>query len=152
MSILVAPDPVLRTVADPVERFDRRLRKLRDRMLVEMYEAPGVGLAAPQVGRALRFFVYDDKQGHSGAVANPIVLPLAAEGHTRDVESCLSVPGKRYEVRRWRAVILCGWDVRGQEIELRARGFLARIVQHEVDHLAGILLPDRTARGRESTA
>jgi peptide deformylase len=143
LSVVVVPDPVLRSVADPVERFDRRLRRLRDRMLVEMYEAPGIGLAAPQVGRALRFFVYDDHGGNAGAVANPTLVPLRADGKARHPEACLSVPGERVEVRRWRAVVLRGFDIRGQELEVRARGLLARIFQHEVDHLDGVLAVDR---------
>lgn len=146
--IVQAPDAVLRRVAQHVERFGRPLRKLRHRMLNEMVSAGGVGLAAPQVGLSLRFFVYDDRAGQRGAVVNPVLMPVESSGRIAELEGCLSVSEARDRrlTERWRAVVLMGKDEAGRAIELVAEGLLARIFQHEVDHLNGVLFVDRADR------
>ena len=134
-------DPVLREKARPVERFDGPLRRLVDDMLETMYAAPGVGLAAPQVGVSLRLFVYDDGEGNTGAVANPELSDLEDE-ETRD-EGCLSIPGPFYPTVRSLRATLRGQDAEGRPLELRGEGLLARIFQHETDHTQGVLYIDR---------
>ena len=134
-------DPVLREACRPVERFDGWLRRTAEDMLETMYAAPGVGLAANQVGIAMRFFVYDDGDGHSGFVANPELSELKEED-TID-EGCLSIPGPFHPTTRALKVRLRGSDVQGDPIDVRAEGLLARIFQHETDHLNGMLYIDR---------
>ena len=134
-------DPVLRTPAVDVQSFDEFLRRLRENMFETMYDAPGVGLAAPQVGVALRFFVYDDGQGGKGAVANPRVV--VTEGEQVDEEGCLSVPGLYYETPRALHVLVERQDVQGTPLTFEGTGLLARIFQHETDHLDGLLYLDR---------
>jgi peptide deformylase len=134
-------DPVLREKARPVERFDGSLRRLVDDMLETMYAAPGVGLAASQVGVSLRLFVYDDGEGNTGAVANPELSDLEDE-ETRD-EGCLSIPGPFYPTVRSMRATLRGLDAEGRTLELRGEGLLARIFQHETDHTQGVLYIDR---------
>jgi peptide deformylase len=134
-------DPVLREKARPVERFDGSLRRLVDDMFETMYAAPGVGLAAPQVGVSLRFFVYDDGEGNKGFVANPELSDLEDE-ETRD-EGCLSIPGPFYPTVRSLRATVHGLDVEGRPLELRGEGLLARIFRHETDHTEGVLYIDR---------
>jgi peptide deformylase len=134
-------DPVLREKARPVERFDGSLRRLVDDMFETMYAAPGVGLAAPQVGVSLRFFVYDDGEGNKGFVANPELSDLEDE-ETRD-EGCLSIPGPFYPAVRSLRATVRGLDVEGRPLELRGEGLRARIFQHETDHTQGVLYIDR---------
>lgn len=134
-------DPVLRETCRPVERFDGWLQRTVEDMLETMYAAPGVGLAANQVGIAMRFFVYDDGDGHSGFVANPELSELKQED-TID-EGCLSIPGPFHPTTRSLKVRLRGLDLRGDRIDIKAEGLLARIFQHESDHLNGMLYIDR---------
>jgi peptide deformylase len=134
-------DPVLRAPAADVETFDGTLRRLEQDMFETMYDAPGVGLAAPQVGLSLRFFVYDDGQGQKGAVANPVFA--RSDGEQVGEEGCLSIPGLYYETPRANVVTLVGQHHDGRPVELEAEGLLARIFQHETDHLSGILFLDR---------
>ncbi len=134
-------DPVLRQPCRPVETFDAAVRRLSEDMLETMYDAPGVGLAANQVGVQLACFVYDDREGNLGFVANPVVDEL--EGEQVDSEGCLSIPGPYYETRRAMRVRLRGLDVEGSPIEFAGEGLLARIFQHESDHLGGLLYIDR---------
>jgi peptide deformylase len=140
-------DPVLRERCRPVERFDEWLRRTADAMVEVMLEAPGVGLAANQVGIAMRFFVYDDGQGNAGFVANPELSDLKKE-ETID-EGCLSIPGPFYPTARALRVRLRGQDQDGRPLDLKAEDLLARIFQHETDHLNGMLYIDRlTDEGR----
>jgi peptide deformylase len=107
-----------------------------------MYQAPGVGLAAPQIGLPLRFFVYDARDGaERGTVANPVIVE--SEGEVIEEEGCLSVPSLWYPTARAQRVVLEGLDVRGRQIRLEGEGLLARIFQHETDHLNGLLYLDR---------
>jgi peptide deformylase len=133
-------DPVLRTAAEPVRDFDAELRKLVKDLTDTMLEAPGLGLAAPQIGVGLRVFTYniDDVVGH---LINP-VLQLSDDEET-DEEGCLSFPGLQYPTSRAHGVVATGFDLHGEPVTLQGTGQLARCVQHETDHLDGILFIDR---------
>lgn len=147
MPIRTLGDPVLREQTRPVETFDAALRRLAEDMLETMYEAPGVGLAANQVGRSIACFVYDDREGGAGSVANPIVSDLTGEDILE--EGCLSIPGPYHPTMRASRVRLRGQDLQGLPIDMEAEGLLARIFQHETDHLNGMLYIDRlTDEGR----
>ncbi|HEY7658978.1 MAG TPA: peptide deformylase, partial [Actinomycetota bacterium] len=141
MPIRTLGDPVLREVALPVERFDDALARLAQDMVETMLAAPGVGLAGNQVGRRLACFVYDDRDGHAGFVANPGLSEL--EGEDAIDEGCLSIPGPYHLTSRAFSVRLRGRDLSGAPIAVRAEGLLARIFQHETDHLNGALFIDR---------
>ena len=122
--------------------FDDLLSRVYEDMLETMYHAPGVGLAAPQVGLSLRFFVYDANDGSGpGAVANPVLSEPA--GEQIDEEGCLSIPGLWYLTPRAQGVRLTGRDLQGDPISIDAEDLLARIFQHETDHLDGMLYIDR---------
>lgn len=143
LRILQVPDPILKKPAAPVERIDDRLRRLMDDMLETMYAAPGIGLAAPQVGVSQRVAVVDvsDAKNAPLRLVNPRItwqsdLLVAAE------EGCLSLPDQYAEVRRPEAVEIAYLDEHGAERTLRAEGLLARCLQHEIDHLDGILFID----------
>jgi peptide deformylase len=133
-------DPVLRTPAEPVTDFDAELRKLVKDLTDTMLEAPGLGLAAPQIGVGLRVFTYyiDDVLGH---LINP-TLRLSAEEETDD-EGCLSFPSLQYPTARSYGVVAGGFDMHGEPVAVEGTGQLARCVQHETDHLDGILFIDR---------
>jgi peptide deformylase len=147
MPIRTLGDPVLREQTRPVEAFDAALRRLAEDMLETMYEAPGVGLAANQVGLSIACFVYDDREGGAGFVANPIVSDLVGEDLLE--EGCLSIPGPYHPTIRASRVRLRGRDLDGQPIDMKAEGLLARIFQHETDHLNGMMYIDRlTDEGR----
>jgi peptide deformylase len=133
-------DPVLRTAADPVTTFDAELRKLVQDLTDTMMEAPGVGLAAPQIGVGLRVFTYyvDDVLGH---VINPS-LDLSDQLEVDD-EGCLSFPGLAYPTSRSFGLVATGFDLHGEPITVEGTGQLARCFQHETDHLDGVLFIDR---------
>jgi peptide deformylase len=133
-------DPVLRTPADPVTSFDAELRKLVKDLTDTMMDAPGVGLAAPQIGVGLRVFTYyvDDVLGH---LINPS-LHLSDEVEIDD-EGCLSFPGLAYPTSRSLGVAATGFDMHGEPVAIEGAGQLARCVQHETDHLDGVLFIDR---------
>lgn len=149
--IVITGEPVLHRPAARVERFDAELRDLVTDMFATMELAPGVGLAAPQVGEDAALFVYDwvddDDRQHRGVAINPVITlaPLSVEPLDEDeeLEGCLSVPGARFPLRRSERVILTAMDVDGHEFTIEADGWLARIFQHEYDHLLGILYVDR---------
>lgn len=134
-------DPVLREPGKPVTDFDRRLRSLRDDMVETMYAAPGVGLAGPQVGISLRLFVFDDGESGPLFVANPALVD--GEGSVQDEEGCLSIPGPYAETERFSRITCRGQDLDGAPFEMTGEGLLARIFQHETDHLDGRLYIDR---------
>jgi peptide deformylase len=150
LPIRITGDPVLHTVAEPVSDFGEELRTLVDDMFATMEAAPGVGLAAPQVGIGKRIFVYDwtDSEGvrTRGVAANPELwispLPIGVPEEDEE-EGCLSIPGERFALKRAERAILRAQDERGEHYELEASGWLARILQHEFDHLDGILYADR---------
>ncbi|MDQ2678057.1 MAG: peptide deformylase [Actinomycetota bacterium] len=141
-AIRLVGDPVLRQRADEVSEIDGRLVKLCDDMLETMYDAPGVGLAAPQVGVQKRFFVYDLGAGDGGQVLiNPVVTETAGEWEFH--EGCLSVPGMSFDIVRPKEIHVTGLDLDGNEVSFDADEFFARVVQHELDHLDGVLLLER---------
>ncbi len=133
-------DPVLRTPAAEVETFDKELRTLVADLTDTMMDAPGVGLAAPQLGVSLRVFTYwvDDVVGH---LVNPN-LDLSVEEQDGE-EGCLSLPGLSYETKRARSVVARGMNMHGEPVTIEGSDLLARCVQHETDHLDGILFIDR---------
>jgi peptide deformylase len=133
-------DPVLRTPAEPVTSFDAELRKLVKDLTDTMMEAPGAGLAAPQIGVGLRVFTYcvDDVIGY---LINP-TLELSAEIEVDD-EGCLSFPGLSYPTARSLGTVASGFTMHGEPVTLAGTGQLARCVQHETDHLDGVLFIDR---------
>lgn len=139
--------------AAPVDTIDDGIRALVANMIETMHEAPGVGLAAPQVGINARLFVYDwtdedDVRWH-GVAINPELLvsppPLEEPDDDLDSEGCLSVPGERFPLRRSERAVLRATDLDGSSFEIDAHGWLARIFQHEFDHLEGVLYVDRLA-------
>ena len=142
-------DPVLRIPAAPVVDFDKELRTLVKDLQETMLEAPGVGLAAPQIGVGLRVFAYhvDDILGH---LVNP-VLELSEE-EQEDEEGCLSFPGLAYPCLRAWSVVAKGHDMYGEPVTLEGTDLLARCVQHETDHLDGVLFIDRLDRSQRKLA
>ena len=143
-------DPVLKTRAAPVETFDESLARLAQEMLATMREREGVGLAANQVGRLKRILVaaVEDQEY---VIVNP-TIEEAARSTEKDLEGCLSIPGIQVEVERPTAVTLSGQDPSGAPLHLNASGLLARVLQHEVDHLNGVLILDRTDRQSRKNA
>jgi peptide deformylase len=149
--IRVFGDPVLRTPAEDVADIDADLVRLVDDMLDTMYEAPGVGLAAPQIGVQKRVFVYDINDGLGGfAVVNPRIVERSGEWDYE--EGCLSVPGLSWPIVRSAQVHLTGWDLDGRELSIEADELLARVFQHETDHLDGILLIERLDKAERRQA
>lgn len=147
-------DPVLKSRAAPVKDFDDSLKQLAEDMLRIMYEAEGAGLAANQIGRLKRIFVAaheDEGELREFIVVNP-VIEERSEAQEKDVEGCLSIPGIGVEVERPVAVTLKGQDLSGASMRVEAEGRLARIFQHEMDHLDGILMLDRTDRESRKSA
>lgn len=142
--IITSDNPILRQKAKKVHRFDPSLHKLINDMFETMHDANGVGLAAPQIGMSIRVFVaeYEDRKV---AVFNPEIVK--AEGEVLGTEGCLSIPGYAGDnIRRATKVLVKGQDVRGKSIRVNAEGWFARILQHEIDHLDGILFTDRLDR------
>ena len=139
--IRILGDPVLKTPAKPVEEFDDGLRRLARDMLETMYDAPGVGLAGPQVGISLRLFVFDDGVTGPTFMANPELI--SAEGEFVEEEGCLSIPGPFYPTPRYSRITCHGQNLAGDPVEMTGEGLLARIFQHETDHLDGTLFIDR---------
>ena len=134
-------DPILRSPALDVIEFDERLKTLADDMNETMKAAPGVGLAAPQVGVPRRLFVFDSGE-EAGSYANPEILWYSDETQEGE-EGCLSIPGVYFPVTRAMQIRVRAQTVDAEPIEREAEGFLARIFQHEIDHLAGTLFVDR---------
>ncbi|CAN5274627.1 peptide deformylase [soil metagenome] len=157
LPILITGDPVLHSVAAPVTDFGEQLALLVDDMVETMAAAPGVGLAAPQVGVPLRLFVWNWTDEHDqlqrGVAINPeLWISPARTGEAdeeEESEGCLSIPGERFPLRRSELAILETTDLSGQHRErIRASGWLARIFQHEFDHLNGVLYSDRLDRSQ----
>src|SRR5215213_4162085 len=140
--IRVLGDPVLRQVTEPVRTFDAGLRRLAGRMFEAMTAADGAGLAANQIGVALRVFVLDC-EGVRAVPVNPEITDLSEEVATDELEGCLSVPGKHYPTPRSVRAGVRGVDEHGEPVELSGEGYVARCFQHEVDHLDGVVYLDR---------
>jgi peptide deformylase len=143
-------DPVLKTRAAPVDSFDESLVRLTEDMLVTMRENEGVGLAANQVGRLKRVLVAE-VEDEEYVIVNPVLTDMA-ETTEQGPEGCLSIPGIQVEVERPTAVTVSGQDVSGEPLRIEASDLLARILQHEVDHLDGVLILDRTDRESRKAA
>jgi peptide deformylase len=136
-------DPVLRLKANDVEAFDDDLRRLVERMTALMSDAQGVGLAATQVGVLRRLFVFRPDDEGPRAVVNPVVVERSDETFS-DGEGCLSLQGVNVPVDRSTHVVLEGRDENGEDVRFELDEYAARIVQHELDHLDGVLIVDRT--------
>jgi len=135
-------DPVLKQKAAEVTDVDGNLARLVDDMIVTLHDAAGLGLAAPQVGVQKRLFVYDLHDGEGGkAIINPTITEHRGEWVYE--EGCLSVPGLAWEIVRPKEVHLTGYDLDGNEVSIEADEITARLFQHELDHLEGILLIER---------
>ena len=147
--LIILPDPILRTVSKPVERVDAPLQKLADDMLATMYDAPGIGLAAIQVGEPLRMLVIDlakeDESPAPHVFINPQVLDSSDERSVYE-EGCLSIPDYYAEVERPATVRVSYLDRDGKTREIEADGLLATCLQHEIDHLDGVLFIDHISK------
>ncbi len=135
-------DPVLRTPADPVRDFDKELRTLVKDLFETMLDAPGVGLAAPQIGVGLRVFTYHLDDAESGHLVNP-ELSFPDKEDQNGPEGCLSLPGLTFDCLRRMNVIATGWNMFGDPVTVDGSEVLARCIQHETDHLDGVLFVDR---------
>ena len=150
--ITIVGNPVLHHPCAPVETFDDQLAVLVDDMFASMYAAEGVGLAANQIGVALRVFVYDchddDDIQHVGHIVNPVLVELPADRRQLDdsAEGCLSVPGPHHELARPDYAKVTGVNVKGEPITVEGTGYFARCLQHEFDHLEGRLYIDRLSK------
>jgi peptide deformylase len=145
-------DPVLRTRALPVERFDRELLAEIERMAALMDDALGIGLAATQLGVMHRVLVYrSDPDDLVTALVNPTIEWRSEETASAD-EGCLSIPGVLVEVERPAEVLVLGQGPAGERLEIAADGLEARVIQHEIDHLDGVLILDRISRGARKEA
>ena len=142
-------DPVLRQAAKSIDNIDGRIVQMVDDMVPAMYQAEGIGLAAPQVGIQKRLFVYDIGEGPQTLV-NPEIVD--SDGEWTFEEGCLSVPGLSFEIIRPKEVHLIGRDLNGNEVSIEADELLARLFQHELDHLDGVLLLDHLERDERKAA
>ena len=140
LRIRIEGDPVLRRVARPVRRITPAIGRLSQDMLKTMYKAEGVGLAAPQVGQSIRLIVVDIGEGPL-VLVNPDIR--STEGKALGSEGCLSVPGATGRVQRDRLINVEAQDLRGDTLFMTAEDLLARVIQHEMDHLNGVLFVDR---------
>jgi len=138
--ILKYPDPILRKQAKAVRKVDSGLRVVIDDMISTMRDAKGLGLAANQIGVLQKVLVYDDGTG-LGVVINPKIV--RTKGEQTGVEGCLSVPTLQGEVKRSEEIVVKGMDQAGRPVKIKAEGLLAKVLQHEVDHLNGKLFIDR---------
>ncbi|KQZ82964.1 peptide deformylase [Mesorhizobium sp. Root157] len=147
--LIILPDPVLRQSSKPVERVDAPLRKLADDMLATMYDAPGIGLAAIQVGEPVRMLVIDlakeDEAPAPHVFINPEILE-SADARSVYEEGCLSIPDYYAEVERPAGVRVKYLDRDGKEQEIMADGLMATCLQHEIDHLNGVLFIDHISK------
>ena len=135
-------DPVLRTPADPVTVFDKELRTLVADLHETMLDAPGAGLAAPQIGVGLRVFTFHVDDEQSGHLVNP-VLHFPDDEEQDGPEGCLSIPGLSFDCRRRANVVAHGQNMYGDPVTVEGTAMLSRCIQHEVDHLDGVLFIDR---------
>jgi peptide deformylase len=141
LPIRIFPDPVLRERAQTVDEITKTHRRLVDDMVETMRDAPGVGLAAPQVGVLERIFVWEVEDTW-GVVVNPRIVSRS-EAVVEEEEGCLSLPGLAYDVVRTARVRVEGVDLEGNKVSIEADDLLARVCQHEIDHLDGVLFIDR---------
>ncbi|HKM42543.1 MAG TPA: peptide deformylase [Limnochordia bacterium] len=140
LPIVTVGEPVLEQKAIEVPKITKKITKLIDDMLETMYEANGIGLAAPQVGVSQRIIVLDVGEGPV-VLVNPVIV--AASGEEIDVEGCLSIPERWVYVKRATMVEIAGLNEKGKPVRLEADGYFARALQHEIDHLDGVLMLER---------
>lgn len=140
LHIVRYPDPVLREKAGKVTRITPNLKRMVENMAETMYDASGIGLAAPQIGISKRVIIVDPGEGLITLI-NPEIVKMSGKERAR--EGCLSFPGVWGEVDRAQSVEVRGLDLDGEEVYIAAEGFLARALQHEIDHLDGIVFTDR---------
>ncbi|MEA4812976.1 MAG: peptide deformylase [Anaerolineaceae bacterium] len=159
LNILTYPDPRLRVKSKPVTKFDAEFQNLVNNMLETMRDAPGVGLAAPQIGEPLQLVVVEYKEEDEDENAKPkryvLVNPQFtgySEQKVTDLEGCLSVPGLVGSVERSEAVSLKALNRFGKPLKLNVEGWLARIFQHEIDHLDGVLYVDKALEVHQPSA
>lgn len=149
LPIITVPDPILRKTAADISSVDDGLRKLADDMLETMYDAPGIGLAAPQIGQSIRLIVLDVSEKEDVhqplVIFNPEIVRLGPDLRVYE-EGCLSIPDVKVEIERPSTLTLRYVDRQGQRQELEADGLLATAIQHEVDHLNGRLIIDFLSR------
>jgi len=152
--VLQFPDPRLKQVSKPIAQVDDEIRELARDMIEVMYDEPGIGLAAPQVGASIRMFVIDTEWSDDDAEQNPSVMInpeiVEREGSISWEEGCLSVPDYTATVERDAKITLRATDLDGHPIEEQAEGLRAVCIQHEIDHLDGILFIDRISRLKRS--
>lgn len=145
LEILTYPNQFLIKPTEPVQNIDGKLQKIIDRMAATMYKAPGVGLAAIQVGIDQSFLIYDltsqDQKRNLQALVNPTIISKEGEILSEN-EGCLSVPDYRADVKRAAKILVEGFDRNGKPIRFEARGYQAVVIQHEIDHLSGTLFID----------
>jgi len=151
--ILIEPNEILREISLPVEKFDKDLQKIMDDMLETMYAAPGIGLAAIQIGVPKRIIVLDidQKEGHKNPMffVNPEIINKSDNNSIYE-EGCLSVPGQFAQISRPEKCHIKYLDYNGQKQEIKAEGMLATCIQHEMDHLEGILFIDYLSKLKKS--
>jgi peptide deformylase len=152
LNIQKYPEPVLKEKARPVADITGNIQRLIDNMADTMYQAPGIGLAANQVGALHRVIVFDITPKEEGRNLSVIINPeiIASEGSLVHQEACLSVVDYSCDVRRQACVTVAGWDREGNPLQIEARDLLAVVLQHEIDHLDGILFIDRISRLKRS--
>ena len=142
--ILIFPDPVLRKIAEPVDRIDESLKRLIGDMIETMHAAPGVGLAAPQVGVSQRVVVADPSAGENPDLALELMNPeiISSKGSVQHEEGCLSLPEVEVKVQRAEQIVVKAQRLDGRMQTIEAEGYLSYILQHEIDHLNGVLIID----------
>jgi peptide deformylase len=152
LEILQFPHPTLRRRAEEVKRIDEEVQRLAEGMAHTMYRAPGIGLAAPQVGVPQRLIVVDLSAGEDPKGLVVLVNPeiVCKEGEIQLEEGCLSVPDLRETVTRCRRVVVRGLDLEGRRLELEGEELMAVALQHEIDHLDGVLFLDRISQLKRS--
>ncbi len=151
--IVTLPDPVLRRKAHKVTTVDKDTKTLIDDMVETMREAPGVGLAAPQVGISSRIIVVeyaetDEEEAEAKlfALVNPEIVETSTDETLMGIEGCLSIPRLVGEVERYERIVVKGLNRNGKPVKIKAEGWLARVFQHEIDHLDGVLFTDRATK------
>jgi peptide deformylase len=148
LHICTYPEEILRQRAEPITEIDEEVVKLVDHMVETMYSAPGIGLAATQVGVAKQLLVADIAPRRPESELIVLINPeiVAAEGEVIIEEGCLSVPEYQAEVKRHEKITVRGLNLKGEEVEIEAEGLLAVVLQHEIDHLNGMLFIDRLSK------
>jgi peptide deformylase len=148
LHICTYPEEILRQRAEPITEIDEEVVKLVDHMAETMYSAPGIGLAATQVGVAKQLLVADIAPRRPESELIVLINPeiVAAEGEVIFEEGCLSVPDYQAEVKRHEKITVRGLNLKGEEVEIEAEGLFAVVLQHEIDHLNGMLFIDRLSK------